>query len=49
MKRYPVNEFNLGKNVYPMRIHTYIEHRSFVVIAKWVEKLLDKIFGKETI
>lgn len=49
MKRYPVNEFNLGKNIYPggMRLMTHIEHQSFIKLTKWVEKLLEKIFGKE--
>ena len=50
MKRYPVNEFNIGKNTYPipsyhkpMRIHQQIEHECFVAMTKWLTGTADKI------
>jgi len=45
-KRYPVNEFNLGKNIYPggMRLMTHIEHQSFMQITNWLYKIF-KFFG----
>ena len=54
MKRYPVNEFNIGKNVYPkpsyhekpmkpMRIHQQIEHECIIAINNWLTGTADKI------
>ena len=44
-KRYPVNEFNIGKNIYPgdFRIMTHMEHQFFMKFTNWLYKIFKKV------